>query len=341
MWRIAYFDENGERHQIAGFRSKSETLELANKIEQDIKRAKHGLPAAANANLLKTVDEAIEEYLGELKRLGRSKSHLANERGFLARLAFACNWNVLGNLRESHLLAYLAKLHDEGKSPRTQNAYRDAASAFAGFLVRRKWLPENMFRAVPKAKLAGRRPRQRRAFTQEEFSKLAAVHPQRGPVYQVAGLSGLRREELTLLECQDFVLGDSPQWRVRGEITKGKRYEIVPMLPECAEILARICAGKAATDRVFASVPIPRTFNLDLTRAGIKKRDERGRQADFHGLRYFFCTLAGRKLAIQVVRALMRHRDIRTTCNLYMDLGIEDVAQAAWKLPRLLVYGCD
>jgi hypothetical protein len=32
---------------------------------------------------------------------------------------------------------------------------------------------------------------------------------------------------------------------------------------------------------------------------------------------------------------LVRHKDIRTTCNLYMDLGIEDVTEAILKLPAL------
>ncbi len=61
-----------------------------------------------------------------------------------------------------------------------------------------------------------------------------------------------------------------------------------------------------------------------------------GRQADFHSLRYFFCTLAGVRLPIQKVRGLMRHRDIRTTCNLYMDLGMQEVFEEDWTLPQLL-----
>jgi integrase len=153
----------------------------------------------------------IAYYLEELERLGRSKSHLANERSFLTRLTKACNWQAI-----------------------------------------------------------------------------ASMQP------------------------------------------------VQPMLPECAAVLEKLCVGMHPTQKVFPSVPIPRTFNRDLRRVGVAKRDERGRQAGFHAPRYFFCTLTGRWLPIQTVRLLMRHRDIRTTCNLYMDLGIEDVAAETSKLPRLL-----
>lgn len=39
---------------------------------------------------------------------------------------------------------------------------------------------------------------------------------------------------------------------------------------------------------------------------------------------------------MQLVKRLMRHRDIRTTVNLYMDLGLEDVAEEVALLPRVL-----
>ena len=73
----------------------------------------------------------------------------------------------------------------------------------------------------------------------------------------------------------------------------------------------------------------------DRRRAGIAKKDA-GNSADFHSLRYFFCTTMGEKLPIQRVRILMRHRDIRTTCNLYMQLGPTDAAEEGWSPPGIL-----
>jgi integrase len=167
------------------------------------------------------------------------------------------------------------------------------AGAKRQWCVRQRWLPENPLADVPKAKIAGRRARRRRALTLEEFNALTSPRSRRRVVYRVAGLSGLRHEELVLLERRDYTLGDRPQWHLQEEITKGRRCDRVPMLPECAAVLADLSRGLAPTDRVFRSVPISRTFNAGLKRAKIPKRDATGRQADFHSLSYFFSTLMG------------------------------------------------
>lgn len=83
-------------------------------------------------------------------------------------------------------------------------------------------------------------------------------------------------------------------------------------------------------------MPNMRTLHRDMTRAGIKRQDAEGRWLDFHSLRYFFCTILATKLPIQTVRRLMRHQDIRMTCNLYMDLGLEDINEGVEKLPKIL-----
>jgi integrase len=304
-------------------------------MQRCVDRKKAGLPVVSETQLNRPIEEAIEAYLDELRRLGRSAAHVANEEGFLRRLSFGCNWTTLANVNPHSVEEYIENLHRNGKSPRTQNAYRDSANAFCRYCVRKLWLNDNPLATIPKAKIGERRPRRRRSLTIDEFGQLVLV-ARRGDIYKLAGLSGLRRKELSLLEVQDFVLGEKPQWRLRAEIAKSKRYEVIPMLPECAELLEKLVAGKQATDRIFPSVPIQRTFNRDLERAGISKKEDRGRRADFHSLRYFFCTLTGRTLPIQVVRVLMRHKDIRTTCNLYMDLGLDDVNETLANLPRLM-----
>jgi hypothetical protein len=46
-------------------------------------------------------------------------------------------------------------------------------------------------------------------------------------------------------------------------------------------------------------------------------------------------TLLARRLPIQTVQRLMRHGDIRRTVNLYLDLGLDDLAGEVAKLPSL------
>jgi hypothetical protein len=82
-------------------------------------------------------------------------------------------------------------------------------------------------------------------------------------------------------------------------------------------------------------LPRIRTLNRDLARAGIAKRDAEGRQVDFHAFRYFFCTQLARSMPVQKVRVLMRHSTLKQTCDLYLQLGLDDLAEDVWSLPAL------
>jgi len=109
------------------------------------------------------------------------------------------------------------------------------------------------------------------------------------------------------------------------------------MLPDVLPVVRRIWETlPSPTCRLFPRISRTATLNSDLVRANISKRDQEDREADFHSLRYFSCTQMARRLPIQKVRLLMRHKDIRTTCNLYMDLGIQDVMEEVWALPSIL-----
>ena len=160
--------------------------------------------------------------------------------------------------------------------------------------------------------------------------------PKRGMIYLIAGLSGLRRSEVARLEKRDVNLSGTPTWRLRAEATKSRRQEIIPMLPEAAEkIIEALETAHSETSRLFPEMPTHRTLKLDLQKAGIARKDGSGRLVDFHALRYFFCTLLAKSLPIQTVARLLRHRDIRTTCNLYLDLGLSDIAESTVILPRV------
>jgi hypothetical protein len=64
--------------------------------------------------------------------------------------------------------------------------------------------------------------------------------------------------------------------------------------------------------------------------------DERGRHADFHSLRYPFCTWMSRRHPIEVVQRLMRHSTVKLTADLDADLGPEDIGRTVWTLRPLL-----
>ncbi len=338
-YRIAYVNERGQRVNVPGFRDKQATLEKARKLERDAERARAGLPIADQQRRQQPITELMELWIAELERLGRSHAHIQSQRRLLGKLWSACSWNCLAQLKVDDLDAFLTTLRYSGRGARALNSYRDALHAFLRFCQRRRWIEDNPLRDHPKAREpGGKKRRPRRAYTVDEFQALVATATRHKTLYLVAGLSGLRRSELRQLEKRDLTpTGPHPTWHLRAEIAKGRRKDVVPMLPDVVGIIRPLWeAAPNPTDRIFASIPRTKTLNRDQQESGVVHTDAEGRTVDFHSFRYFFCTLCAKHMPIQMVRLLMRHRDIRQTCNLYMDLGLTDIQEAMTQLPKAL-----
>ena len=335
-WRIAYRDATGRRRTIGGYRDKEATKAKAKALERDAQRIHAGLPV----NTGKTMAEAIPEYIWELKRRGSDPegTHVTETQRILLAWQTECD---IGQLRAIHpdvVIKRLQTLHERDKAPRTVNRHHETLRAFLNFCVDRRWIEENPIAGLKLAKVgqAGKRHR-RRAFTAEELPRLFAVAGPRAVLYQTAAFSGLRRKELAQLTKRDLIpTGNNPHWRLREEITKSKRSELLPMTPECAESVGPLWAGlQESRDLLFPVVPAPSTFRRDLKTAGIPRLNSQGKVLDFHSFRYTFCSLAARILPIQKVMVLMRHKSITLTANLYLDLGLTDIASENWTLPPL------
>lgn len=164
----------------------------------------------------------------------------------------------------------------------------------------------------------------RRALTRDELSRLlASSPPNRRLVYLVAAFTGLRRGELRRL-CWSDVTED--RVTVYG---KAGRVESVPLHESVAQALATRGAGT-----VFRHIPYRTTVASDYQRAGVAAVPNR--VADFHSLRYTFCTmLALAGVNVWEAMKLMRHRDVRLTTRLYLDATQLDVAGAVAKIPAL------
>lgn len=341
-YRIAYVNEHGKRVSVAGYKDKKASHEKLRRIEERVDRIRSGLPVPQESAAAQPWSEALQLYLAEMRRLGRSGAYVTEVERALTSLVATLGWTDLRMVHREPVLRYLGQLAEIGRSPRTVNHYRDTLATFCTFAVQQGWLPSNPIASIPKASLGSpgdvsRRPRARRALTLDEFAALVSIPSPRTLLYRIAAFSGLRRLELFQLEKQDATFTPRPTWQLRPEITKGRRLDVVQMTPDCVEAFRSLWeAAVSPTDRMFPRSVNHRTFNNDLRRAGIERFDHRNRRATFHSLRYFFCVRMGLVLPIQRVRLLMRHRDIRTTCNLYMDLGIADVAEAFAELPRVV-----
>ena len=79
-----------------------------------------------------------------------------------------------------------------------------------------------------------------------------------------------------------------------------------------------------------------KAFDRDCAAAKIPKRDGAGRVMNFHCLRHTFGTLLARSgVSLQVAQRAMRHSTPALTSNVYMHLGLIDVAGAVDKLPAI------
>lgn len=368
---ISFRGIDGKWHTEPGYTDKKASEEKLRKIELRIARQLEGLPCEAAAPVARPILEAVQLYAADLRRQGRSADHAARRVQQLTDASAWCSWSTVASVTAESATAFLVHLEREGVSraarpvtktidgkqrairfrprvsgptaPQTVNHYLTSLKCFCSFAVRQKWLAASPLAGIPKANLGSpgdvsRRPQARRALSLAEYRGLAGcldVRLRRRNLYQCAALSGLRAKELHWLAPVDFTLGARPQFHLRPEVSKGKRLDRVPMLPECAELLTRLSAGLGPYDRLFPLRPHPDAVLRDYAKAGVRAKDERGRRAGFHSLRCTFATVLAEVLPIQVVSRLMRHRSIEVTNALYIDLGLTDMAEKLDTLPPL------
>ena len=219
-----------------------------------------------------------------------------------------------------------------GMAVHSTNAYRDSLNAFLEWCVSQNYLSAHPGRKVKPARAGATRPRRRRAFTPDELHRLLAAAPRRADFYAVAALTGLRLNELSLVERRDFDL-DRQLWTCRPEVDKMNKAHRLPILPDALPTLRRLCAGKAPAAPLFGHRMGNETFDLDLKRAGIPKVREDGRRLNFHSLRYTFCTLLAGKLPLKSVQRLMRHASLKQTADLYLQLDLDSLIEQVIELP--------
>src|SRR5262249_2642442 len=111
----------------------------------------------------------IADYIGTL--IG-SKSHRENTGRYIRTLARECGWSCLGDLKRSDLESWLATEARKGRSARSRNAFRIAASGLCTWLVSVKRLAVNPFAGMAKADVEADPRRNRRALSEDEFRRL-------------------------------------------------------------------------------------------------------------------------------------------------------------------------
>ena len=341
-YRLA--DMPTDRWKSLGVTDKQVAKKKADEFIQEKEREAAGVlePRVIRDAAKKLLKEHLGDYVADLERRGRSGRGGRGARllkGRIARLMGDCGWKLAIQITPDSFTSWRSERKD---SARTLNHYLQGMVSFLNWMERLGRIKTNPLKHVAKIDERGQRRRIRRAFTDEELRELVEGSGPRGVVYFTAARTGLRQEELHQLTWADLHLEvDAPFVVVRAATAKNKREELVCLVPEIVEVLKAHRPVRFAPDDLVFPNGIPRASRLkvDSERNGIRYRDESGRYADFHALRYTWATFLQRNgIAQRFAMKLMRHSDIKLTAKVYTDESQLPIYEAIKGLPRLLGY---
>jgi integrase len=319
-------------------------LQTANKLAQKFFEEKQQEAAgviesklvrdAAQRPLLEHLN-AYEADLLKRGRAGRGGRGARLLKARVIRLMNACHWKLAGNITADSFIAWR---NQEKAAARTLNHYLQGMVSFLNWMERVGRIKANPLKFVGKVDERGQKKRVRRAFTDDELRKLIEGSGPRGIIYFTGARTGLRQEELRQLQWGDVRLdAQIAQIIVRAETAKNKRQEAVILVPEIVEALkVHRPAHWSPSDLVFRNgIPRASRLKVDAERVGVDYKDDQGRYADFHALRYTFATFMRKNgMPDNFVRKQMRHKSIRQTDG-YTDEAQFPIYDSIKDLPRL------
>lgn len=134
--------------------------------------------------------------------------------------------------------------------------------------------------------------------------------------------------------------GRHPRFRIRAEGQKSKKDEYLPMTPDFAQLLLET-PEDARTGLVFrplgqrGGVPTSNSVGRVVSAIGRKANvivdAALNKFATAHDLRRSFGTRWSKQVKTAVLQQLMRHADIKTTMDYYVDQDADDVADDLWR----------
>jgi integrase len=212
--------------------------------------------------------------------------------------------------------------------PLSNRTVNKALTIFGGIMERARrmyGLPSNPVRDIEKLRERWDATRFN-FYSPEEVHALAraAGSEQDAAIYLTAAFTGLRRGEIVALRWRDVDF-DRSSIRVSASYGDGKltspksgRGRVVPMVPEVAEVLARLGQRHQLTeddDLVFPGTGGDHLDGSALRRRFVAAQERAGlRKVRFHDLRHTFGTLAVRGAeSIVELQSWMGHAEVRTT----------------------------
>ncbi|MES2438041.1 MAG: site-specific integrase [Verrucomicrobiota bacterium] len=289
------------------------------------------LREAANAKL----EPLLCSHLLDLQAQNCDAEHVSTRGLLIRRIARDTGWKTIRDVSADSFVSWRAR--NQNLAPRTLNNYLADLRAFLNWLENTGKLSENPLKGVQPVK-AHKKARPRRAITDEEIAAfLAVAPPERRVIYLIALHTGLRRNEIKLLEWQDvFLDAASPFIKLRAVTTKNRKGDEVTIHPELQGELEKLRHARPPCSRVVEMFSGLLPFKQDLAAAKIPFI-ERGLRFDFHAMRMTFNTrMANGNIPTRSCMQAMRHSDEKLTTVVYTDASRLNVAAHVASLPSLL-----
>lgn len=305
------------------------------------------------------LDDHLADYRRERLGVGRSTGYVDEVCTYVSKASHRAAWALLTDATEDSALLYLMGLTDhygEAGSPKYKNNVRGYLSAFFGWAVRKGRLDRNPIQGIDK--FQDNRGEQIATPTPEQIAALINCVEKRkggkkaGAIYRLVAFTGLRREEIELLEVRNFIdKTDTPHLYLTPAQQKGKHTERIPLVsPAVVDDLRARIKDKIPTARIFGRSPRPEVVKRDYVRAGMgrievskdtgKKQfiaeDDQGRRFVLHSLRHALgTTLAVLGIAPKTIQTILRHRDLRMTQR-YIDTTQLSTAGGLMEVARII-----
>jgi len=338
--RYRFGDMLADRWKSLGVNELQTANRLARKFIEEQQQEAAGVigPQLVRDAAQRPLQEHLNDYEADLITRGRAGRGGRGAGLLKARIVLLIKEN--GWKLPAHVSAdsFVAWRNRHKAAARTLNHYLQGMISFLNWMERVGRIKANPLKFVGKVDERGQKTRKRRAFTDDELRTLIEGSGPRGIIYFTAARTGVRQEELRQLVWGDVRLDDKiPHIIVRAETAKNKTQEPVFLVPEIAEALkVHRPLDWSAKELVFPrGIPRASRLRMDAARVGVAYRDEQGRYADFHALRYTWATFM-RKHGISDTFATkqMRHQTIRQTDG-YTDVTQLPIYDSIKKLPRL------
>jgi integrase len=242
IWRWK-FRQQAEDKKIADVSLGTSDKRCAEKRREELRKEKlyerDGLilPKPVREAAQRNLSEHLEDFLGDMRRRGKSEKYLANLEFRVTALIPACGWETAKDVTADSFQGW--RREQKELSAKTANDYLEAARCFFNWLIKNGRVQANPLASVEKVRTEGRETRQRRAFNGEEMRQLLAVVPaDRKVVYLLAVHTGLRRSELAALKWGDVHLDAvMPFVQVRASTTKNGKPVAMRLHPDAVKAI--------------------------------------------------------------------------------------------------------